>query len=85
MCSVKLRAISGKSIEAGDWFWGPTDEVVSPARWREGQAITGNWFNKYLVPQNELRLAFLGSQELFSCNEKVKVIKITNSNNVEIY
>ncbi|MFY9261540.1 MAG: alpha/beta fold hydrolase [Gallionella sp.] len=85
MCSVKLRAISGTNIEMGAWFWGATWEVVASARWREGEALQGNWFKKYLIPQNELRLAFLGSDEVFRYNEKVNVIKITNSSNEEIY
>lgn len=85
MCSVKLREISGKSIEMGAWFWGPTSEVLSTARWREGRAITGTWFDEYLIPQNELRLTFLGSEEIFSYNEKVDVIKVTDSSGKEIY
>lgn len=85
MCSVKLRAISGTYFETGAWFWGPKSEAIATATWREGEAITGNWFDKYLIPQNELRLSILGSDETFRYDEKVKVIKILNSSNEEIY
>ena len=49
-----------------------------------GDLIRGTWFSKYLIPQNELRLLLNEPDETFEYVERLKVIKVRDSDNNEI-
>lgn len=85
VCSVKISNISGVEIPFGAWFWGPKSEVLYSAKWKPGERIQGTWFDKYLIPQNELRLIAAPSDHIFLYDEKIDAIKVIDSRNNEIY
>jgi hypothetical protein len=83
VCSAKLSNVSGRCLP-GIYFWGPRSELLASSRWRPGDAISTTWFDKYLIPQNELRLLEQGSDEFFRYDEKIEVIKVVDNDGLEI-
>jgi hypothetical protein len=80
VADAKLSMFSGRDLP-GIWFWGPKNEVLDSLKWRPGDAVTGTWIDKYLIPQNEFRL--IGTDETFAYNETLSIIKVTDEDGHE--
>lgn len=85
VCSAKVFQISNKEIEGGAYFWGPRSELLYYANRRSGDAIKGTWFDKYFIPQNELRLLRKKSEEIVQYDEtQLGIIKVVDLDGTEI-
>ncbi len=84
ICWAKVHELCGYTLSPEVYFWGPRNELVDSARWREGDPIRGTWFDKYLIPQNELRLILTGSEENYRYNEQLRITKVIDGHGVEI-
>lgn len=75
VATAKLTMLSGRDLP-GVWFWGPEREVMGSLKWRDGEAVSGTWIDRFLIPQNEFRL--IGSFERFGYNETLKINKVVD-------
>lgn len=72
--------LSGRDLP-GIWFWGPKNEVLDSLKWRPGDAVSGTWIDRYLIPQNEFRL--IGSREQFAYVETLSIMKVSDEDGRE--
>lgn len=84
LASAKLSSLSGTPFEQGAYFWGPQSELIKSAQWRKGQAITTTWFDKFLIPQNELDQILSGEKTQFNYDETMDIIKVLDEDGQEI-
>ena len=86
---AKITEISGEEIYSnglsGAYFWGPEQDVLASCRRRPGDAVVGTWFDRYLIPQNELRILESGSNETFTYDEWLKARKVRTLDGEELY
>jgi hypothetical protein len=81
ICRARVSEISGHELYggihgAGEYFYGPRSEVLNSANWKPGEPIRGTWFDKYVIPQNELRLLREGSAEVYQYDEQLRINKV---------
>jgi len=84
ICFAKVYELCGHSLYPDIYFWGPRRELIESANWREGDAIRGTWFDKYLIPQNELRLVLANLEEEYRYDERVHIRKVIDDRGNEI-
>ncbi|MCA9300472.1 MAG: hypothetical protein KDA28_15485 [Phycisphaerales bacterium] len=79
---ARLYDLCGEYV--GQWFWGPQSQILEADRLSaKRRPITNPWFVKYLIPQNELRLAQAGSESTFRYDERATVNKVRDAEGVK--